>query len=117
MPKGGKWVINTNINYQQFSGLGDEFNQSFFLWNASLGRKFGKKNAWDFRLTCYDILNQNRSINRTVNETYFEDVQTQVLTRYVMAQVTYTLRAFDVKRSPEEEGRYRMMKMYHNRHQ
>jgi len=114
MPK-GKWVINTNINHQQFSGLGDEFNQSFFLWNASVGRKFGKKNAWDFRLTCYDILNQNRSINRTVNETYFEDVQTQVLTRYVMAQLTYTLRAFDVKRSPEEEGRYRMMKMYHKR--
>ncbi len=113
MPK-GKWVINTDINHQLYSGFQANFDQSIYLWNASLGRKFGKKNEWDFRLQFYDLLNQNQSIIRNVNETYFEDVRTTVLTRYVMVQLTYNLRAFKGK-SEDDEGMNTMHKMYYQR--
>lgn len=111
---GGKWVINSDINHQLFTGFQADFDQSIYLWNAGLGRKFGKKNEWDFRVQLYDILNQNRSVVRNVNETFFEDVRTTVLTRYVMVQLTYNLRAFKGK-SEEDESSNAMHKMYYQR--
>jgi hypothetical protein len=111
---GGKWVINTDFNHQYYRGQRSTFNLSMFLWNASVGRKFGSNNAWDFRIQMYDLLNQNQSLVRNVNETFFEDVRTTVLTRYVMVQLTYNLRAFKGVKS-EDEGMDQMHKMYYQR--
>ncbi len=91
------WVINSDITYQAFEGLSADFNQSYYLWNAGLGYKFGKNKAAELRLTAYDILNQNRSIQRNVTQTYYEDVKTTVLTRYVMMTFSYKLRKFNGK--------------------
>ncbi len=41
-----------------------------------------------------DILNQNTSIVRTVNEFYVEDNQSNVLGRYVLLNFTYRIRNF-----------------------
>jgi hypothetical protein len=49
-----------------------------------------------------------------VNETYFEDVRTTVLTRYVMVQLTYNLRAFKGKKE-DDDGMNTMHKMYYQR--
>ncbi len=91
------WVINSDITYQAFRGLSAAFNQSYYLWNAGLGYKFGKNKASELRLTAYDILNQNRSIQRNVTQTYYEDVKTTVLTRYMMLTFSYKLRKFNGK--------------------
>ena len=92
-----KWVLNSDVTYQAFSGLSNSFNQSYYLWNAGLGYKFLKNNAGELRITGYDLLNQNRSIQRNVTQTYFEDVKTKVLNRYVMLTFTYKLRKFNGK--------------------
>lgn len=102
-----KWVLNSDITYQAYKGLSRSFNQQFYLWNAGIGYKFMKENAGEFRLTAYDILNQNRSIQRTVSQAYYEDVKTQVLTRYLMLTFTYKLRKFNGK---NEKGKD--MKMF-----
>jgi hypothetical protein len=91
------WVINSDVTYQAFEGLSASFNQSYYLWNAGLGYKFGKGKAAELRLTAYDILNQNRSIQRNVMQTYYEDVKTTVLTRYIMMTFSYKLRKFSGK--------------------
>ncbi|MCW3123199.1 MAG: TonB-dependent receptor [Flavipsychrobacter sp.] len=88
------FVLNTNITdnyYTAFSGTGD---QNFFLWNAYLGYKLLKNNALEVRISAFDILNQNKSITRTVTETYVENNVTQVLQQYFLLQLTYTLREF-----------------------
>jgi hypothetical protein len=88
------FVLNTNVtdNYDTaFSNTGD---QNFILWNAYLGYKLLKNNALEIRLSAYDMLNQNKSITRTVTETYLENNVTQVLQQYFMLQLTYTLREF-----------------------
>jgi hypothetical protein len=92
-----KWVINSDVTYQAYQGLSNSFNQQYYLWNAGLGYKFMKGNAGELRLTAYDILNQNRSIQRNVTQTYYEDVRTKVLTRYLMITFTYKLRKFNGK--------------------
>lgn len=92
-----KWVINSDVTYQAYQGLSSSFNQKYYLWNAGLGYKFMKGNAGELRLTAFDILNQNRSIQRNVTQTYYEDVKTKVLTRYLMITFTYKLRKFNGK--------------------
>ena len=88
------FVANTNLTHTFYSGLGSAYDQSYLLWNASLGYKFGKGKSWQADLYAFDILKQNRSISRTVSDAYIEDASTQVLQRYFMLKLTYTIRKF-----------------------
>ncbi len=101
---GEYWVFNTQAAHNYYDGLTDGFNQNYILWNMSVGRKFLKDNRGDFRLTVFDLLNQNTSISRTVTAAYIEDVQTVVLNRYVMATFTYNIRHFGEAPEREERG-------------
>jgi len=88
------FFVNTNLNHTFYTGLGQDFNLNFTLWNAAIGYKFLKKQAGELKLSTFDVLGQNNSISRTVTETYIEDLQTRVLQRYYMLTFTYTLRNF-----------------------
>ena len=87
-------VLRTNFTHQWYAGLDDAFNQNFALWNASLGKKLFKNQQGEISVRVFDILNQNRSINRNVTESYVQDVQTLVLEQYFMVTFTYNIRAF-----------------------
>ncbi|KAA6434139.1 TonB-dependent receptor [Dyadobacter flavalbus] len=91
---GKGFVFQSDVNNQSYRGLGEGYNRNFTLWNASIGKKFLKNNAGELKLTVFDILKQNNSINRTVTETYVQDVTNRVLTQYAMLTFTYTLRNF-----------------------
>jgi hypothetical protein len=88
------WVVQSDLNNQSYKGLTDGFNQSFWLWNMSAGKKFLKGQKGELRLSVFDLLNQNKSIERNATETYVEDVQTQVLKQYFMLTFSYRLRNF-----------------------
>ena len=90
------WFINNDISGQSYSGLTGGYNQSFWLWNAAIGKKFLAKHAGELKLTVFDLLKQNQSIVRTVTGAYIEDAQTQVLQQYFMLTFTYSLRNFGV---------------------
>lgn len=92
-----KIVISTDINNNKYNGLGDAFNQNIWLWNAGLGYKFLKNNRGELKLSVFDLLNQNRSINRNVAENYIEDNNTIVLNRFFMINFIYQLRHFKYK--------------------
>jgi hypothetical protein len=91
---GKGFVLSSDVNHTLFTGLGSEFNQNFFLWNAGLGYKFLKNKMGDLRIVVFDLLNQNNSILRNVTETYVEDNETRVLQQFFMLQFTYTFRSF-----------------------
>ncbi len=88
------WFVLNDVTNQIYSGLADGFNQSFWLWNISGGKKFLKNKRAELKVTVFDLLKQNQSISRNVADTYIEDVQTDVLQQYFMLTFTYTLRNF-----------------------
>ena len=69
---GEHWVFRTDLIHNYYDGLSDGFNQNYFLWNVSLGRKFLKDNRGDLRFKVYDLLNQNTQISLPeYKETHF----------------------------------------------
>lgn len=87
-------VYRTELNHQLYTGLTESGTDQYLLWNMSLGKKFLKDNRAELQLSVYDLLNQNNSFSRNITETYLEEVQTDVLQRYLMLTFTYNLRAF-----------------------
>lgn len=92
------WFIQNDLTNLHYSGLSAGFNQSYWLWNAAIGKKFLKDQSGELKLSVFDLLKQNRSITRNVTESYVEDVQNQVLQQYFMLTFSYKLKNF-VKKS------------------
>jgi hypothetical protein len=90
------WLFQNDLNNQYYKGLSDGFNQNFWLWNMSAGKKFLKDQKGEVKLSVFDLLRQNRSINRSVTESYTEDVRNLVLQQYFMLTFSYRLRNFGV---------------------
>jgi hypothetical protein len=62
--------------------------------NSYVGYKFLKDKGLEARITAFDLLNQNKSITRTVTANYIENSQALVLKQYFLLQLTYTIRNF-----------------------
>ncbi|MGV3560829.1 outer membrane beta-barrel protein [Larkinella arboricola] len=103
-------VFTTDITYNNYSGKSAGSVQNFALWNVALTRQFFKNKQGELRLQVYDLLNQNRSINRNVTETYTEETTSRVLNRYFMLSFTYNLRRFGSgpqgRSNRQERGQY-----------
>ncbi|MBC5991533.1 outer membrane beta-barrel protein [Pontibacter cellulosilyticus] len=87
-------VYRTELNHQYNSGLSAGVDNSFLLWNMSLGKKIFKNKQGEISLSVNDLLKQNVSIQRNIAADYIEDVQSTVLQRYFMATFSYNLRKF-----------------------
>lgn len=94
---GDRLKFQTSGVHTLYAGLSQGYNQSYLLWNAGLGYKMLHDKSLELSVNAYDILNQNKSIDRNVTDSYVEDRYTQVLQRYFMLNLTYTLRRFGGK--------------------
>ncbi|NMB71737.1 MAG: outer membrane beta-barrel protein [Bacteroidales bacterium] len=90
------WLIN--------KGLSSGYNQTFTLLNTGVGRYFLKNKALEMRVSVYDLLHQNGTVNRTVTSSYIQDVSNLALERYYMVTLTYNFHNFEM---PERRGRHR----------
>ncbi len=88
------FVYRMDLNHQINSGLSDGFDQNIFLMNMSVGKKIFANQRGEISVNAYDIFNQNRSIRRNVTDIFVEDVETNVLQRYLMFTFSYNLRRF-----------------------
>lgn len=104
------WFIQNDVTNQSYSGLSEGLNQSYWLWNAAIGKKFLKNKVGELKLSVFDLLKQNQSISRTINANYIEDAQSRVLQQYFMLTFTYSLRNFGKGKtaSPSEGGERRI---------
>ncbi len=87
-------VLNASLNHNYYTAFSSTGNQSFLLVNSYVGYKFLKDKALEARITAFDLLNQNKSITRTVAANYIENSETMVLKQYFILQLTYTIRKF-----------------------
>ena len=90
------WFFQNDISNQTYTGLSEGLNQSFWLWNAGIGKKFLKNKAGELKLTVFDLLKQNQSISRSITESGIEDRQSEVLQQYFLLTFTYNLKNFGV---------------------
>ena len=91
---GKRLVLNTNFTNSYYTAFSSTGNQNYNLWTSYIGYKFLKNQALEARFTVYDMLNENKSITRTVTETYIENSNSLVLKQYALLQLTYTIRNF-----------------------
>jgi len=96
-------ILQSEYSNTYYSGLTSAYNQSISLWNAAIGYKFLKNRQAEFRLTVYDLLNQNNSVSRTNTDSYIQDSQTNVLNRYYMLTFTYNFKKYFAKKE-ESKG-------------
>lgn len=84
-------TLRSTLTYTGYSGLSAD-TEDYFLWNASLGKKFLKNNAAEIRLDVYDILGQSRSFRQSVGSNYYDYLTANVLQPYAMVSFVYTIR-------------------------
>jgi len=87
------FTINSDFVYQNNQGLSRSYNEHYFVWNASLGKKFLKNQSAELRLGVYDILDQNDNISRTVTASAITDTRTNAFQRYFLVLLKYTLKS------------------------
>ncbi|SIT78870.1 outer membrane beta-barrel protein [Pontibacter indicus] len=95
-------VYRTELNHQYNSGLSAGVDNSFLLWNMSLGKKIFKDKQGEISLSVNDLMNQNVSVRRNITESYVEDVQSTVLKRFFMLTFSYNIRSYKGAPAPEE---------------
>jgi hypothetical protein len=101
------WFLQNDVFNQNYSGLSAGYNQSYWLWNAAVGKKFLKQKKGELKLTVFDLLKQNQSITRTIADNYIEDSQNLVLKQYFMLTFTYSLKNFGKGRASSGGGNER----------
>lgn len=88
------WLLTSEVNYEQFAGLGAAYDRKVPVWNAAIGHKFLKGDALEFTVAVNDILNRNVRVARDVGDTWIQTSATNLLQRYVLLQLRYSLKAF-----------------------
>ncbi len=87
-------TIRTQLQHQQFFGLSDELDNTVLLWTAGIGKQLFKNERGEIQLSMYDILGQNNNVAQNFYDSYYQETNTNVLTRYVMLSFSYNLRKF-----------------------
>jgi hypothetical protein len=85
-------VVRQELNHNLQSRVPSAYGQDIVLWNTTLGKKFLKNQAGELRVTASDVLEQNRSVSRSITESYVQDTRDRALGRFVQAVFTYTFR-------------------------
>ncbi|WP_116789423.1 outer membrane beta-barrel protein [Flavobacterium psychrotrophum] len=86
-------VMENNMSYNYNSQLSAGYRKDSFLWNSSLGYNFFKDKLL-FKVTVYDLLNQNIGTSRSITATGVTDSQNTVLNRYMIFSLTWKIKNF-----------------------
>ncbi len=109
---GGGFLLESMLTHRITNGLSSSYDQDSWIWTAAIGRKLFKNRLGEVKLGVYDILNQSQSIQRNVGDIYVEDVQNNILQRYLMLTFTYNIRQFTApEKGSEEDFRNQMMRL------
>ena len=86
------FVLRNELDNTLYNGLGAGYDENIWLWSLNLAHKFFANQRGELQIGVNDLLNQNKSVSRTITESYVEDIQNEILGRYFLATFTYTVR-------------------------
>lgn len=94
----GKFTeVNVNWDLSKNTGRSNGFNRQINMINADVTRYINKNKTWWLKLKVYDLLKQNVSIYRYSGESFIEDYETNVLTRFLLLSFNAKLSKFSGK--------------------
>ena len=95
-----KWVfwkgftLTAAVNYNQYIGFTDKYNEDYLICNVYLGKKLFKNKQGEVLIGVNDAFNQNSAFVRTVGSGYAQNAWNSVVGRYFTVQFNYNLRYF-----------------------
>jgi hypothetical protein len=89
-----QWSFKTEFDYLAYNQPGRTGRVEVPLWQASLSRFFTKQQRLKATLSVFDILNKNQGITRSSELNYLEVQRTNVLGRYFMLGLAYSIKGF-----------------------
>jgi hypothetical protein len=89
-----RFYIRSDFSYYFNQGISKELKREYYLWSGAFGIKLFSDKSGELKFETFDVLDQNKSLNRSITETYIEDKSTIVLRRYFMLSFIYNLRMF-----------------------
>lgn len=92
-----KILLETDAEYNITSQRAEGYNINYVLWNASLSKAFLKNENIILTLEGNDILNQNISNKRTVQDNVITDAKTNIISRYFLLKLTYKFNSTKTK--------------------
>ncbi len=93
------FTISASAAYTQYIGFTNDYEDSYLLCNAWLGKKLFKNKRGEIMVGVNDIFNQNKGFTRSVESGYTQNIYNSVIGRYYMVQFVYNLRHFGKKGS------------------
>ncbi len=96
-----KWVfwkgmtLTLSASYNQYVGFTNNYNESYVLCNAYIGKKVFKNQRGEIMIGVNDMFNQNTSFTRTMSSGYTQNSWNSVVGRYYTVQFNYNLRHFN----------------------
>ena len=90
LPKKFEFSTSGNINIRQKTDVFD-INRNAVKWDASISRKFFKKDNLELRLSVHDILNQNIGFNRNATTNIITENSYNTLRRFFMLSLQYSI--------------------------
>jgi hypothetical protein len=102
-----KWSLNSIFDYNVYSSASFTGDQKVKLWEASIKKSMLKDDRGELKLSVFDILNQNRGVNRTTDFNYIQEERIASIGTYYMVSFTYRLSAFEQRSGIQIDHRRR----------
>ncbi len=93
------FTFTASANYVQYIGFTNDYNDSYTLCNAYIGKKLFRNQLGEIMVGVNDIFNQNTSFARTTGSGFTQNSWNSVIGRYFTVQFNYNLRVFGKKGS------------------
>lgn len=97
-------IFGADLSKSFNKGYGALSNANPFIINTYVEQKFLKDDRATIRLQAFDLLNEQISLNRTVQDNIYTDTQTNRLGRYFMLTFTFKLQKFSGIAPSEDNG-------------
>ena len=88
------FTFTVSASYVQYVGFTNDYNDSYTLCNAYIGKKVFRNQLGEIMVGVNDIFNQNTAFTRTTGSGYTQNAWNSVIGRYFTVQFNYNLRVF-----------------------
>jgi hypothetical protein len=85
------FYIRTDARHQLNRNRTTNLEQKYTVWNAGFGKKLFANDRGEISFQVFDLLNENKNVVQTAEDTYLEEQRTNNLTQYYLLTFSYRL--------------------------